>query len=229
MINDNDEYVIDIVENESDARLCARLIAEQFVQNNPLFIGTNADEFYNLRLCPLILELFDQKLCFVVRHRPSNEIIGGLIASDLFLYCEKHPCNGLPPISDNPRSDLFNEMRYHFVQHQFGQFLKQNLVLYIIAVATHSSHSNKGILSKLIKYVYNYAKDQCGFEYVFVQTVHPATRFTFVNKMNGKILNTVHPASWFATKDIYDKSNPMKDYQGEPICNVVIHFNENKS
>jgi hypothetical protein len=52
--NSNDEYEINLIENETDARLCTKLIAEEFALSNPLsvFTKTTAQHLYDSWLWP---------------------------------------------------------------------------------------------------------------------------------------------------------------------------------
>ncbi|UJR23950.1 hypothetical protein I4U23_026918 [Adineta vaga] len=75
---------------------------------------------------------------------------------------------------------------------------------------------------KLSTHLCNYARDQRGFQYAFVQTTHPATRNIFVKKMNGEEKTIVDPATWIWKKKDDGLSCPFKDYVGEPTVNVLI-------
>jgi hypothetical protein len=220
----NDEYEIAIIENETDARLCTELIAEEFALSNPLsvFDQSTAEHLYDTWLWPLMIDVLDEKLSFLVRHRPTNEIVAAIIASDLFLLCEKYPYDASSPASNNPMVDLFDDMRDRFVHHDLNQKLKLNMVLCISAGATQSKHSGKGVAAQLRARVCDYARNTKGFEYAFIQTVHPATRHIYVNKMNGKEMTILHPATWLWKKKDDGLSRPIKDYKGEPIVNILL-------
>lgn len=220
----NDEYEIQLIENEIDARLCTQLIAEEFALSNPLsvFNRSTAQELYDTWLWPSMKEALDQKLSFLVRHRPTNEIVAGMIGKDLFLSCEKHPYDASGPASDNPLTDLFDEMCDQFVQHDLGEKLEPNLVLLIGSGATHSQHAGKGIAARLRTHLCNYARDTKGFKYVFVQTAHPATRHIYVKKLNGKEMTILNPASWLWKKKGDGLSRPLEQYKGEPVVNMLV-------
>jgi hypothetical protein len=44
--NSTDEYEINLIENETDARLCTKLIAEEFALSNPLSVFTKTTAQY---------------------------------------------------------------------------------------------------------------------------------------------------------------------------------------
>jgi hypothetical protein len=220
----NDEYEIAIIENETDARLCTKLIAEEFALSNPLsvFNQSTPEQLYDTWLWPLMLDVLDEKLSFLVRHRPTNEIVAAIIASDLFLLCEKHPYDASSPPSNGPMADLFDEMRDRFVHHDLQQKLKLNMVLCISAGVTQSKHSGKGLAAQLRIHVCNYARDTKGFQYAFIQTTNAATRHIYVKKMNGKEMTILDPATWLWKKKGDGLLRPVKDYKGEPIVNILV-------
>jgi hypothetical protein len=219
-----DEYEIAVIENETDARLCCKLIAQEFASHNPLTIHDRStpEELFDEWVWPFMIEILNEKLSFFARHRPTNEIVATILASDLFLYCEKHPYDASGPASHNATFDLFDDLLNRFVQHEFGQKLKPNIVLAITIDATHSQHSGKGLTSKLSKCACDYARDTRGFQYAFVQTCHPAARHIYVNKMNGEEKSIHNPATWIWEKKGDGVSCPEKDYKGEPIVNILI-------
>jgi hypothetical protein len=220
----NDEYEIVLIENETDARICAKLIAEEFVLHNPLTIhdGTTVEELFDEWLWPLMTEVLDEKLSFFARHRPTNEIVAAIIANDLYLYCEKHPYDASDSAPSHPTDNFYTDMRDRFVNHDFGQKLKPNMVLNISVDATRSQHAGKGLITQLSTRICNHARDTKGFQYAFVQTCHPATRHIYVKKMHGIEKTILDPATWKKKKD--SESCPAKDYKGEPIVNILIEL-----
>jgi hypothetical protein len=223
-MNSNNEYEIGIIENETDALLCSRLIVEELALHNPLlaFNQITSEQLFNKRLWPLMMDVLNENSSFFVRHRLINEIVVAIIASDLFLYCEKHPYHSSNAISNNPMEDLFDEMRNRFVYHDLDQKLKPNMVLRIAAGATQSQHSGKGLASKLHQYLCDYARDNKGFQYAFIQTIHPATRHIYINKMNGKEMTTIRPENWLWNKKGNGLLCPFKDYRSGPIVNILL-------
>lgn len=221
----NEEYEIGIIENESDAHLCAKLIAQEFALHNPLSVydQLTAEQLFDEWLWPLILDVFNQKLSFFVRHRSTNQFVAAIIASDLFLYCKKHPYDPSGPASNIPSADLFDEMRDRFVTHDLGQELKPNMVLCISAGATRIEHAGKGVASQLRSRLLDYARDTKGFQYAFIQTTNAATRHIYIKKMNGQEKTILDPATW-----IWKKGDgvtcPAKDYKGEPVVNILVKF-----
>ncbi|CAF4111886.1 unnamed protein product [Rotaria sordida] len=227
----NDEYEIALIENENDARLCAKLLAEEFASHNPLstFHQTTAEQSFDQWVWPFMIDAFNEKLSFFVRHRPTNEIIAAIIASDLYLYCKKHPYDASSPATHDPIMNLISEMIDQFVHHDFDQELKPNMVLFIMAGATRSEHVCKGVGAQLRTYICNYARDTKGFQYAFVQTSNPATRNIYIKKMNGKEMRVVDPATWLWKNDNdNDSSCPLKDYKDEPIVNILVNLTERK-
>ncbi|CAF0974939.1 unnamed protein product [Adineta steineri] len=225
-MDSNNEYEIALIENEIDARLCAELLAEEFALHNPLsiFNQSTAQSLFNTWLSPLITDALDEKLSFLVRCRLTNEIVAAIIGMDLFQYCEKHPYDASSSASSNPTADLYDELRDRFVHHDFEQKLKPNMVLYIAVGATRTQHSNKGIAARLRAHLCNYARDTKGFQYAFIQTSSPATRHIYINKMNGKELTIIDPATWVWKKKGDGLSYPFKDYKGEPAVNIIVEL-----
>ncbi|CAF1091909.1 unnamed protein product [Rotaria sp. Silwood1] len=226
----DDEYEIALIDNETDARLCAKLIAEEFASHNPLstFNQVTAEHLFDKWLWPLMIDVLDEKLSFLIRHRPTNEIIAATIANDLFLLCEKHPYDASSPASSDPMVDLFEEMRDRFVHHDFDQKLQPNMVLCISAGATQSKYAGKNLAVQLRTRICDHARDTKGFQYAFIQTTNPATRHIYVKKMNGKEMSILDPGTWLWKKKGDDLSCPLASYKGEPIVNILVKLNERK-
>ncbi|CAF1275331.1 unnamed protein product [Rotaria sordida] len=224
----NEEYEIALIENDIDARLCAKIIAEEFALHNSLvvFNQSTPDELFNECFWPLMIQVLDEKLSFLIRYLPTNEIVAVIIAGDLFLECKNHPYDVSSPASFIPNIDLFSEMLDQFVYHDFDQQLKPNMILSISVVVTKSKYSGKSLAAQLSTHVCNYARDTKGFQYAFVQTSNPATRHIFVKKMNGKEITIVDPATWLWKKKDHGLSRPFKDYKGEPIVNILVKLDE---
>ncbi|CAF1578174.1 unnamed protein product [Rotaria sp. Silwood1] len=224
----NNEYEIALIENEIDACLCAKLIAEEFATRNPLTIcnQTTAEQSYDRWVWPFMMDVLDEKLSFFIRHRPTNEIVASMIASDLFSYNERYPYDASSPASHYPTSDLFDEMVDQFVHHDFDHELKPNTVLYIIAVATQSKHSKKNLAAQLSTCACHHAQVTKGFQYAFVQTCNSATRHIYVKKMNGKELAVLHPTTWVWKKNGDGLSCPLQDYKDEPIVNILVNLTQ---
>ncbi|CAF4759527.1 unnamed protein product [Rotaria sp. Silwood1] len=225
----SNEYEIALIDNEIDARLCAKLISEEFTSHTPLTVYSQrtADDYFNQRSWPLMIDLLDQKLSFLARHRPTNEIVAVITGGDLYLYCKRHPYDALSPAS-HPVQDLYAEMLNHFVHDDFGKELVPNMVLKISAGATRSDHAGKGLATQLRFHLCNYARDTRGFQYAFIQTGHSATRHIYVKKMNGKEMRILYPANWLWNKKDDGLSRPFKDYKDEPVVNILVNLNEQK-
>ncbi|CAF1379673.1 unnamed protein product [Rotaria sordida] len=126
-----------------------------------------------------MIDVLDQKLSFLIQHRPTNDIVAVITDTDLYLHCKKHPYDVFSPPSD-PVQDLYAEMLNKFVYYDFDKELKPNMVLKISAGATRSDHTGKGLAVKLRANLCNYARDTQGLQYAFVQTDHSATRHIYV-------------------------------------------------
>ncbi|CAF3930735.1 unnamed protein product [Rotaria sp. Silwood1] len=224
---DSDEYEIVLINNEIDARSCAKLLSEELTLHNKLrnFYQINVDEYFNQRIWPLIIDVLDQKLSFLIRYRPTNDIVAVMLATDLYLYCKNHPYDEFSPPSD-PVQDLYAEMLNQFVHYDFDKELKPNMVLQITAGATRFDHTGKGLAAKLRAHLCNYTRDTKGFQYAFIQTGHPATRHIYINKMNGKEITIIHPANWLWKKKDDGLSRPFKDYKDEPAVNILVNLNK---
>lgn len=222
--NGNDEYEIRLIDNERDAKLCAQLIAEEFAASNPLavFGQARAQELYDAWLWPKMEETLEEKLSFLVHHLPTDQIVASIIASDLYSFDARHPYNVSDPPSYIPIIDLFSEMRDHFIHHDLTEKLEPNLVLAIGAGATNSAHARKGVASALRAHLCHHARTSRGFKCAFVQTIHPATRYIYTKKMNGKELTITDPATWLWKKKDDGSSRPLQAYQGEPIVNMLV-------
>ena len=224
-----DQYSLALVETADEAHECAQLLAEAFAQHNPLSVlRQSSPEILREWLYPAMLDVLDQKLCFLIRYRPTNEVVAATIASDLYLYHQKHPYDPSVASSGSCLGDLFDELLEQFVSHEFQQPLRPNQVLYIAIVGTRSSHAGHGLAARLGVHLCNYARDERGFEYAFVQAAHPATGNIYLKKLNGEITSAVHPETWKWKKMGDGSSCPLHDYQGEPMLNVLVRFDRSK-
>ncbi|CAF3551016.1 unnamed protein product [Rotaria sp. Silwood1] len=226
----NDEYETVLIDNDTDAHLCAKLLAEEFASNNALSIlnQSTAEDIYNEWSWPLLIDVLDKKLSFLTRHSRTNEIAATIIAHDLFTYCEKNPFDATSPPPYDPAVDLHDEMFHRFVQHDFEQELKPNMVLFISAVVTQFKHTGKKLAAQLSTHACKHAKDTKGFRYAFVQTSSAATRHIYSKKMNGKEIAIVDPATWIWKRTDDVLSRPFKDYKGEPVANILVDLSELK-
>ncbi|CAF2874700.1 unnamed protein product [Rotaria sp. Silwood2] len=185
----NNEYEIALIKNEIDARLCAKLIAEEFALHNHLsaFNHPTPEELFNGWVWSLMIDTLNEKLSFLIRHRPTNEIVAVIIAGDLFLECKNHPYDVSSLATHNPLIDLFDEMLNHFVHHDFNQQLKPKMILFISVVATKSKYLDKSLATQLSTHICDYAREtKEGLQYAFVQTSNPATRHICVKKNASK-------------------------------------------
>ena len=176
---------------------------------------------YNEDTLPLMMNLFKEHLSFLARYRPTGEIVAVIGAGDLYLAHQQHPYDPSGGPSSIRFLDLVDEMEDIFIRHDFGQELKSNMVLQIIVVASRSEHSGKGLNTQLNIVVCNHARETKGFQYAFVQTINPATRHIYVNKMHGKELTVVDPTTWIWKKK-GDGSRPYKNYKGGLVPNILI-------
>lgn len=225
--NLNNDYEIALIDNENDARLCAQLLAQEFSSSNVLgvFNKHESQQLFDHWLWPLITEVLDEKLSFLVRYRPTREIVAAMFANDLFLYDEKHSDDYPRSSSENPSADMFGDMRYRFIYQDFPHKLQPNMVIALTAGATSSQHAGKGIASQLRAHTCNYAKTVRNYQYAFIQTSSAATRHIYLTKLNGKETTIVHPKTWLwkQTND-QDGSYPFQDYNDEPMVNILIEL-----
>ncbi|CAF4013193.1 unnamed protein product [Rotaria sordida] len=216
-----EEYAYEIIDNMDDARICTQLLAEEFSQYERLtsFYKISAQSLFDA-LLPRIKDLLGQRLSFLARHRPSGEIVGAVIADDLY---EKHK-NYSPdsPPATYPSRDLVNELINQFIHNDFDQELKPHLVAYILLGATRAQHTGKDVGSRLRAMVCNQARIQ-GFQYVLVQVSSPATRHIYTKKLGGKELSVIDPTTWIWKKK-GDGSCPFKECHGDPIPNILIRL-----
>jgi hypothetical protein len=220
----DDEYVYELITNETDARVCAQLIAEEFSAHNPItiFDRITSQCFFEECSWPLMKDMLNEQLSFLARHRSSGEIIGAIVAGDLYTYHHQHPYNALSLPQTIPVSDLLDEMDDRFISHDFGEELKANLVLQITVGAVRAQHSGKGVASQLNIIMCNYARDEKGFQYAIVQVTNPITRHIYVNKMGGQELTIIDPTGWIWKKKNDGLLCPYKDYKGGSIPNILI-------
>ena len=120
------EYTYEIIDNSSDAQLCAQLLAEEFSLYNPMasFHQMSAQQYYDAFMMPIINEVFDEQLSMFARHRPSGEIVGVIVADDMYLHHQKYPYDPNSGPQDVALSDLMQELEDQFLRHDFGQELK---------------------------------------------------------------------------------------------------------
>jgi hypothetical protein len=215
-------YLYELITSENDARYCAQLLAEEFSSHNviTLFDRKTSKEFFDDCSWPMMSDVLHEQLSFLVRNRLTNEIIGVILAGDLFLQHEKNLAN--PTAHSIPIDDLIDEMDHLFVTKDFGQVLTMNMVLHIGLCAVRFEHSGHGIANRLRQIVCDYARMERKFQYVLVQTTSQATRHIFVNKMNGKEVTIIDPTTWIWKKAKEESYCPYKDYQGGLIPNILV-------
>ena len=225
--NDNDDYEIVLIDNENDARLCAQVLSKEFSLSNPLVVFNKykSEHLFENWLWPLMTEVLDEKLSFLVRHRPTNEIVAAMVSTDFFLYQQKHPNEYPKSSSGRSARDMYADMRHRFIHQDLPHQLESNMVIYLVAGATNSHHAGKGIASRLRSHVCQYAKHVRGFQYAFVQTSNAATRHIYTTKLNGKETSILHPKNWLRkTDDNQDGTYPFQDYDDEPIVNILVEL-----
>ncbi|CAF1409920.1 unnamed protein product [Rotaria sp. Silwood1] len=219
------EYIYEIIDNETDARYCAQLLAEEFSAHNPMtyFDQITPTYFLNETSWPLMKDMFPEYLSFLVRHRSTGDIIGALIAGDLYLQHEKQQlCNTSDMLHNIPLDDLLEEMDNLFITRDFGQELKPNMVLHIEMCAIRKQYSGKGIGNQIVKVACDHAHHKHGFQYVLAQVTNDATRHIFLNKMGGKEVTIIDPTTWIWKKNDNESICPYKDYKGGVIPNILI-------
>ncbi|CAF1404671.1 unnamed protein product [Adineta ricciae] len=220
----NDEYAYEIIDNEKDARLCAQLIAEEFTSRHPitLFDRLTTRSFFDDHSWPLLTDVFDEKLSFLARERLSGEIIGTIIAGDLYLNREKYPYDISHPPRTLALSDLYDELSDRFVRSEFNQELKPNTILHILIIAVRSDHTGNGVATRLHEVLCEQARNLKGFRYAFVRATNPVVQHIYVNKMNGRQLTSIDPATWRWKKQTDRLVYPYRNYNDEVISNILI-------
>ncbi|CAF0742080.1 unnamed protein product [Adineta ricciae] len=223
----DEEYVYEVISNENDALFCARLIAEEFCASNPItvFDGVKTDCFFQDVSWLLMQDMLEEGLSFLARHRSSGEIVGAVVAGDLYIHHQKYAYDPSSAPQSIPASDLLDEMDHLFVTRDFQQELKANLVLHITVAAVRRQHSGKNVAYQMNVAMCDYARNRHGFQYAFVQVTNPATRHIYVDKMNGIEVTIVDPTSWVWKKKHEGSFCPYKDYQGGLIPNILIKLN----
>lgn len=224
------EYTYELIATESDARLCAQLLAEEFTANNPItiFDRVSADSFHRDCTWPLTNDMYKEGLSFLARYRPSNEIVAAVIAGDLYTYHQRHPYNTQSGPQAIPVSDLLDEMDNSFIERDFGQELKPTLVLHITVGAVRADHCGKGVATQVRQAMCNFARDQHGFGYALVQITNPVTGYIYMNKMGGEEVTVVDPTTWKWKKKDDGSSMPYKDYTGGLITNILLTLKSNE-
>ena len=228
---DNAEYIYEIIDNASDAQLCAQLLAEAFALDNPMatFHQMSIQQYYDEFMMPILNEVLDERLSFLARCRYSGEIVGVIVACDMYLHCQKHPHEPTSGPQKVALSDLMQELKDLFLHRDFGRELKPKLVLHIRVGGTHASHSNKGVATGLRKALCAYARDIRGFQYAFVQVNNEVTRHVYVDKLGGNEMTQFDPSTWLWKKQGDGLSCPYRDYQGGPIPNILVNLIENEN
>ena len=225
-----DEYVYEVIDNEKDARVCAQLIADEFVQNNPLLVFEQlpAQTFHDGFVWPALQGVLDERLSFLARHCLSSEIIGAIVASDLYVMREKHPFNYSDPPAFTPVVDLIDEMNHLFLCQDFDQKLKANMVLCIGTGATRAQHSRKGVGGQLRAMVCEHARKTKGFQYAVVQTAHPGTHHIYLKKLGGKEM-TINDLTKWIWKKKGNGSCPYINFKGEPMPNIMVKLTSDRN
>ncbi|CAF1031969.1 unnamed protein product [Rotaria sordida] len=221
----NDEYTYELIDNETDALICARLISEEFIQHNPIavFDKISADDFFHERSWPMMMDVFDERLSFLARHRHSNEIVGAIIAGDLFVHNQNHPYDEFGIPSTIPHHDLLQDMANQFINYDFNQQLEPYFILHIGLGATRAQHSLKGVACQLRQLLCNYARDIKRFQYAFVQVTNPITKHIYTDKMGAQVVRIIDPTRWAWRKKNY-QLYPYKDYKNGSIYNVLLEL-----
>ena len=83
----HDEYTYEVIDNENDARICAQLLAEEFTVHNPMiaFDQLTSQRMFDEDTWPTMMDILNERLSFLARHRHSGEIVAAICACDLFL------------------------------------------------------------------------------------------------------------------------------------------------
>jgi hypothetical protein len=228
---DHAEYTYEIIDNLTDARLCAQILAEAFALHNPMAIlhQMSIQQYYDAFMVPTLNEVLDERLSFLARHRLSGEIVAAIVAGDMYLHHQKHPYEPTSGSQSVALSDLMQELEDVFLRRDFGQELSPQMVLHISVGGTRASHSNKGVATRLRKAMCAHARDIRQFQYAFVQVNNEATRHIYLDKLGGKELAKIDPSVWIWKKKEDGLSCPYKDYKGESISNILVNLIDNEN
>jgi hypothetical protein len=228
-MTDDDKYVYEVIDNEINARICAQLLADEFVSREPMtnFISISSKDFFDEVAWPSMVDALDERLSFLARDRSSGKIVAAMIATDLYFEHEKHlyEASGLPACI--PVLDMLDEMENIFIQRDFGQELKPHMVLHIWMGATLVEHSNKGVGTQLRTVAMDHARKVKGFQYVYVQATSPTTQHIYL-KMGGKIVTEVDPTTWIWKKKDNRISYPYKEYKKGSIPNILVKLTKDE-
>lgn len=220
----NDEYTYEIIGNEKDAYLCAQMIAEEFTLNDPLtvFERITPQCFFDECSWPLLHDVYNERLSFLARHRSSGEIVGAIVANDLYFSYTKRVHDPARPANIMAANDFFDDMDDTFVCRDFGQNLQSNMVLHITICAVRTKHSGKGVNTQMNIILFDHAQKIRGFQYALVQVTNPVTRHIYMNKMGGEEVTIVDPTTWQWRKKGNGLLCPYKNYRGGSIPNILI-------
>jgi len=216
------EYFYEIITDENDAREAAKLIADIFSKSNMItvFDCVSSQLFYDAVAWPMMNNSFRKNNSILVRCRSTGEIVAATTAEDLFIeHTDKLNNNVTNPIAVN---DLLDELDELFINRDLGEELKVNMILHIGLSAVSTEHSGKGIAYQMGQFLANRAKEK-GFQYLLVQTTNPATRYIYLNKMNGKEVTIIDPTTWLWKQSPNEElTYPYKNYEGGIIPNILI-------
>src|SRR5437763_1307072 len=100
----HDEYIFELIKNMDDARACAKLMAEEFVVHEPLakFHQLSPQFYFDKLSWPGLNSAMDDGLSFLVRHRPSGEIVAAIAGWDLYKMHQKNPYSASRPPAPSP-------------------------------------------------------------------------------------------------------------------------------
>ncbi|CAF1017822.1 unnamed protein product [Didymodactylos carnosus] len=221
MIEEDSDYSYELL-RQTHVEECAKLISEAFVDNEPLafYSKMTKEEFYDY-IHPLIKSLLEEQLSFIVFDKQTNQIVSCLLSGDLYL---QHQHTSYYE-DDDPVTDLLAELDERFlVEFQKTNKFKEKTILHVYYGATKQDFCGKGIGIKLRQCVCKYARKMYGFQYVIVETSHPATTHIYTKKLiGGKIFTSIDPSTWLWKKN---QTYPFKDYSSGPIPLIVITLND---
>ena len=228
MAND-EEYAYELINDEDTARICAKLISDEFAAREPTtsFVSFPSKQLFEELTWPSMMDALEQQLSFFARHRPSGKIVGAMIVNDLYAEHEKYPYNDSSPAASLPVIDILEEMTDMFIHRDLGKELKPNMVLHIWMGATLVDHASKGVGTRLRVITCDHARKTRGFRYTLVQATNPATRQIYMKKMGGKIVSEVDVTTWIWKKKDGGTSCPYKEFKGTHIPNILIDLVEN--
>ncbi|CAF1382565.1 unnamed protein product [Adineta ricciae] len=216
----NDDFIIEVLRSEENAYACARLIAEAFAKSNPMtvFKGISAEVHFEKIALPLALSVLNQELSLLVRKHSTDEIIGCILSTDLYLksICSMTNTTGIA------HEDLIADLdRMSYEYFNATEQLTRNSVIHFLLHATKIGEEGNGVGSYLIRETCKYAREIKGFKYAHAQTTNPAMKHIY-DKIGGEVISQIDPATWMWKNCGNSDEYPFKTWTAGPMPNICV-------